>query len=90
MLCFAIARYPLQIAIALGLVGGVAGSALSKWWQLNKNPETLETKEGVAMPKALGQLTKQLQRFGLQSKEEQRRKRKAPRVGLFGGVRPRR
>ena len=92
MACFAIARYPLQIAIVLGLVGGLAGGALSQWWQLHKNPEAASDKENesTAMPKALGQLTKQLKRFGLQSKEEQKRKRKQPRVGLFGGVRPRR
>ena len=91
MLCFAIARYPLQIAIVLGLVGGLAGGVLSQWWQLAKNPETAPSKDGsTAMPKAFGQLTKQLKRFGLQSQEDQKRKRKQPRVGLFGGVRPRR
>ena len=90
MLCFAIARYPLQIAIVIGLVGGFAGGVLSRWWTLDKNPESSGSKDNVAMPKALGQLTKQLQRFGLQTKEEQKQKRKQPRVGLFGGVRPRR
>ena len=91
MACFAIARCPLQISIVLGLVGGLAGGVLSQWWRLAKNPETPASKDGnVAMPKALERFTKQLQRFGLQSKEEQKRKRKQPRVGLFGGVRPRR
>lgn len=91
MACFVIARYPLQIAIILGFVGGLAGGILSQWWMLQKNPEMAEDKDAnVAVPKALERLTKQLKRFGLQSKEEQKRKRKQPRVGLFGGVRPRR
>ena len=92
MACFAIARCPLQITIVLGLVGGLAGGVLSQWWRLEKNPETPTSKDSnVAMPKALERFTKkQLQRFGLQSKEDQKRKRKQPRVGLFGGVRPRR
>ena len=92
MTCFAVARYPLRIAIVLGLVGGLAGGVLSQWWTLEKNPEVPEAKDSsVAMPRAfLGRVTKQWQRFGGQSKDDQKRKRKQPRVGLFGSVRPRR
>ncbi|MEM9212808.1 MAG: hypothetical protein AAGD25_00395 [Cyanobacteria bacterium P01_F01_bin.150] len=91
MLCFAIARYPLQIAIFLGILGGLAGGVLSKWWKLEKELEAPELKDnGVAVPKALERLSKQVKRFGLQNKEDQKRKRKQPRIGLFGGVRPRR
>lgn len=91
MACFVMARCPLQIAVALGLVGGLAGGVLSQWWMLAKNPETPTSRDSnVAMPKALERFTTQLKRFGLQSREEQKRKRKPPRIGLFGGVRPRR
>ena len=91
MLAFALARYPLQMAILLGLVGGLTGGRLSQWWLVRNNPAVSDEKDGGAsVPQTLELFTKQLKRLGLQSKEEQKRRRKQPRVGLFGGVRPRR
>lgn len=93
MSCFAIARYPLAICIVLGLIGGLAGGMLSKWWQLTSDPEPVKKEKESRLPKAVENIRKQLRSLGVERQAKQSRRhhhqyrrhyQQPPRMGLFG------
>ncbi|NEQ97759.1 MAG: hypothetical protein F6K30_13740 [Cyanothece sp. SIO2G6] len=91
--CFAIARYPLSICVALGLIGGLAGGILSRWWQLTDMPEPIKQDGTSRLPWAVEALRQRVQSLGSQRRSQRQTKRSSgtmqPRVGLFGRTYPR-
>ncbi|NET47672.1 MAG: hypothetical protein F6K09_02885 [Merismopedia sp. SIO2A8] len=84
----AIARYPLPVCIFLGLIGGLAGGLLSRWWQLSSTPDPTDNEKNTAMPKAVELFRKQLKALGLEQQANSRQQhRPKPRIGFLGRTR---